>query len=91
MFYQVLEEGRVISKSKSRREALEAAAQDLDRRTLRSVGYKGSILRTIHEYSRDEVEEGLRRLQLRLRASPGASLPRSFRSRAKTATDVPSS
>jgi len=91
MFYQICQEDRVISKHKARRDAFEAVAQDLDHRTLRSVKYQGTVLTTIHEFSRDEVESWLRKLHLRVRAAGarGAGEQRSIRSLKKTATDVP--
>ena len=86
MFYQICQEDQVISKHKGRREAFEAVAQDLDHRTLRSVKYQGSVLTTIHEFSRDEVESGLRKLHLRVRpaGARGTGERRSFRSLKKT-------
>ena len=65
MFYQVWEEGQVIGKHNARREAFKAAAQDLNHRRVCSVKYEGTVLKTIHEFSRDEVEDAIRKLQLR--------------------------
>ena len=66
MFYQVSEKGQVIGKHNARREAFKAVAVDLDHRTVSSVKYEGTVLKTIHTFSRGEVEDGLRKFQVRV-------------------------
>jgi hypothetical protein len=63
MFYQVFERDALVSRHKSRRDAYRAVAQNLDARTLRAVKYQHSTLTTVHEFSREEIEEGLRRIR----------------------------
>ena len=63
MFYQICEDGKVVGKYKSRRQANAAIAEDLDHRILRCVKYRGTLLTVVREYSKDEIEAALRKTQ----------------------------
>jgi hypothetical protein len=61
MFYQVCEDGKVVGKYKSRRQANAAVAEDLDHRTLRCVKYRGTLLTVVRDYTKDVIAEAVRK------------------------------